>query len=782
MKPNIVLKPTLAKKFNNAMKNGRIVFFSAPCGCGKSVSARELLKGKNVKEVMADFLDAHSFDPSSDWEVLLIDNLQLLTSEEKQRELTELIKKCPERKFVFLSRGAVPGWLMSFQYAGLMYKVEIRDMFFDTETAAEFFCLRGVKVSGVELASIMKMTLGYPLALAVYADKLAAGALLNNDIVDDVTLEIYRYYDEAVFKRFDLSMRRFLMDIAPFETFNIELARMASGNSRAGEMIASIQQNTTMLYYGRLDNFVIWEVFREFLVWEEMREYSDEQLRGIYSRGALYYELHEDYGRALEYYTKSGEHSKVSELLIKNSQLHPGMGHYGEMERYYNTLKDSEILASPALMQGMSMLESLRMNFEKSEYWYDSLKKFIKDKNKSDAAAKEAQTRLLWLDISLPQRGAGKIKSAFTLAFKMMCEKEFKFPPFSVTSTLPSVMNGGKDFSAWSKADDLLYATMKTPVEAVLGKDGVCLADLAITESKFEKGEDVSGRMLALVSRFSEVQCKGTPDIEFAIAGLLARSLLDGARAEEAKRSIITIRERFADEDNSRFLPNIDALLCRIALRLRDTEYIDEWYRIKAPRDPVNFRAMQRYQYMTQAMVELARGENDTAILTVTPLLEYCRVCARNIDMIHINIIIAIAKERKGDKTWKENLNSALDIAYKYKFVRTLSQYSSALLPLLEKISWKRDKSFFDKILSAVRAQALAYPNFLKVHNIAENLTAAEMQVLRLMCEDKSNAEIGDILNIKLATVKSHVSHILQKLSVSRRSEAKTVAQKLKLV
>ena len=191
---------------------------------------------------------------------------------------------------------------------------------------------------------------------------------------------------------------------------------------------------------------------------------------------------------------------------------------------------------------------------------------------------------------------------------------------------------------------------------------------------------------------------------------------------------------------------------------------------------------MQRYQYMTQAMVELARGENDTAILTVTPLLEYCRVCARNIDMIHINIIIAIAKERKGDKSWKENLNTALDIAYKYKFVRTLSQYSSALLPLLEKISWKRDKSFFDKILSAVRAQALAYPNFLKVHNIAENLTAAEMQVLRLMCEDKSNAEIGDILNIKLATVKSHVSHILQKLSVSRRSEAKTVAQKLKLV
>jgi len=32
-------------------------------------------------------------------------------------------------------------------------------------------------------------------------------------------------------------------------------------------------------------------------------------------------------------------------------------------------------------------------------------------------------------------------------------------------------------------------------------------------------------------------------------------------------------------------------------------------------------------------------------------------------------------------------------------------------------------------------------------------------------------------LDIKLATVKSHVSHILQKLGVNRRSEAKTAAE-----
>ena len=54
--------------------------------------------------------------------------------------------------------------------------------------------------------------------------------------------------------------------------------------------------------------------------------------------------------------------------------------------------------------------------------------------------------------------------------------------------------------------------------------------------------------------------------------------------------------------------------------------------------------------------------------------------------------------------------------------------------------------------------------------------------VLRLLCADKSNAEIAQMMDIKLPTVKTHVSHIFDKLGVKRRSEAKTAAEKLWLV
>ena len=91
-------------------------------------------------------------------------------------------------------------------------------------------------------------------------------------------------------------------------------------------------------------------------MWKLEQEYDDERKKTLYSRGGLYYELNEDYKRALECYSKSGDSNKISELLARNAELHPGIGHYDEMEPYYRMLPEREILASPALIQAMSML------------------------------------------------------------------------------------------------------------------------------------------------------------------------------------------------------------------------------------------------------------------------------------------------------------------------------------------------------------------------------------------------------------------------------------------
>ena len=489
------------------------------------------------------------------------------------------------------------------------------------------------------------------------------------------------------------------------------------------------------------------------------------------------------FSSALACYTSGGDHAKVSELLIRNAELHPGMGHYAEMEQYYRALPEAEILASPSLMQGMSMLCALSADYDGSEHWYGCLKRFVERCGKEDAAGRQARGRLAWLDISLPQRGVNGLTETIPAVFRLLMNKEVTLPSFSVTSALPSIMNGGKDFSPWSKKDDLLYHTMRIPVEAVLGRDGVGLADCAIAESKFEKGEDVAGRMLSLLPQLNEVRNRGTPDMEFAVSGLLARSQLASGQPTDARRTIEVLRECFAERGLTRFLPNMDAMLCRIDMHTGDLDAADAWYREKAPREPTHLNVMRRYQYLTQAMVELEDGRPDTVQLTLAPLEPYVQNCARIIDGIHLNVLTAIALYRKKDERWRERLTAALDAAAEYRFIRTVSVYGTAVLPLLEVLDWDGDKAWRKRLMAAVRTQAAFYPHFLEPRLApGEELTPTELQILHLLCADKSNAEIAQIMDVKLPTVKTHVSHILDKLDVKRRAEAKTAAKKLWLI
>ncbi|MGD1078034.1 MAG: response regulator transcription factor [Candidatus Sulfotelmatobacter sp.] len=64
----------------------------------------------------------------------------------------------------------------------------------------------------------------------------------------------------------------------------------------------------------------------------------------------------------------------------------------------------------------------------------------------------------------------------------------------------------------------------------------------------------------------------------------------------------------------------------------------------------------------------------------------------------------------------------------------------------------------------------------------ARDLTPREMEVLRLVAGGKSNKEVGVALDISEATVKVHMTHILEKLKVTGRTEAIGVAVKRGLV
>jgi NarL family two-component system response regulator LiaR len=65
---------------------------------------------------------------------------------------------------------------------------------------------------------------------------------------------------------------------------------------------------------------------------------------------------------------------------------------------------------------------------------------------------------------------------------------------------------------------------------------------------------------------------------------------------------------------------------------------------------------------------------------------------------------------------------------------------------------------------------------------LGSDLTEREREVLSLVVDGRSNAEIADILSVSLSTARFHVSTILSKLGAANRAEAAALAVKHHLV
>lgn len=108
----------------------------------------------------------------------------------------------------------------------------------------------------------------------------------------------------------------------------------------------------------------------------------------------------------------------------------------------------------------------------------------------------------------------------------------------------------------------------------------------------------------------------------------------------------------------------------------------------------------------------------------------------------------------------------------------------AALLPLAERLEHRPvAQTYWQRMLGAVIEMAGSYPNHLRpAVQLAQPLTGTEKLVLRLLCQNKSTAEICALLEIKEPTAKTHIQHICHKLGVHNKAGVLKAAKDLNLL
>jgi LuxR family maltose regulon positive regulatory protein len=202
-------------------------------------------------------------------------------------------------------------------------------------------------------------------------------------------------------------------------------------------------------------------------------------------------------------------------------------------------------------------------------------------------------------------------------------------------------------------------------------------------------------------------------------------------------------------------------------------------------------------EYLMLARVLLAQDRPDPALALLERLHAAAATQGRTGSIIEIQALHALALAATGDEDAAvDELAQALMLACPQGYVRVFADEGAPMAALLARLvaAQKAGQGAVSgvplgclaKVLRAF-AEKEAAPGARRgaaaaVPGLAEQLTARELDVLRLLATGAPNPRIAEQLVVSLDTVKKHVSHLLGKLGAGNRTEAVTRARQLGLI
>ncbi|MGN1148680.1 MAG: LuxR C-terminal-related transcriptional regulator [Lachnospiraceae bacterium] len=799
MEKEIYIQPEAAKKKMKAAQDiAQTVYLYGATGYGKSVFVKNYLKHRRYLYLNAGTVPAsellipseeekmNGIKKESSKKIVVIDDVNLADTESVREGILELTQR-KDIWLILVGRCKCPSWLLAAKLKHYPFMViEENDLIFSREMIERYLSESGISVNEDTLCGVEEATRGHGMSVQIVAEILQDGRPFSEETIKQLQKTLWDYLDYHVYDQWDADLLEFTIQMSIVDSFTVPMAEHITGRTDVLYLIQKAEETGNFLREKEgiytFDLAMLRGMRRRL-----MTRYTKEQRDELYYNAGLYYEQTGQVTEALKMYETCGNENRIGMILTENARKNPGSGYLYELRHYYLTLPEENIQNSIEMTAGMCMLQSILMNKEESERWYEILK--LQEKMRTGNEKKAVRSWLAYLDIALPHRGSDNLIELMKNAFILLTNRQLSLPEFSVTSNLPSQMNGGKDFCEWSRRDRELAATIGKTVSVVLGKYGKGFVDNALAESFFEKGAD-SYEVISLATKGRmRAEAGGKLEQCFVSEAILARVHVINGHIAEATELMQHFRNTAVREGAQKLLSNIDTFLCRLFLYQDERAKISEWLET-APKEDEEFVTFDRYRYLTKVRCYLLHGRYDRAQSLLERLLCYAEMMDRPFIRMESNLLLSIVLYRKGDANWKDVFSEALAETEDYHFVRLISREGAAVWELLKAADYKaedaqdEEKRLFRKqVLAETEQMALAYPAYLKLWGGSEEaLSENAVKILRLFADGKTNAQIAALLCINENTVKYHCKQTYKKLGVSGRAEAVIEAKKRKII
>lgn len=356
----------------------------------------------------------------------------------------------------------------------------------------------------------------------------------------------------------------------------------------------------------------------------------------------------------------------------------------------------------------------------------------------------------------------------------------------TITAGRPAVLNGRWDFfEQWPR----MYANAdetRCVLRDVLGEDADEVFAIAEVEALYQHDRCYDALVKLVNTLPLLTDSRHNIDVLFPALTFQIFILVINGQAPSTIPLMESLRAQTRrDGACEGWLPNIDALDAWAAMYDGDYARITHWMQECAPDEYAEFCMLDTFRYMIKLRVYLIQGKHLAFISLAARLMPLFESGRRSVDICELNMLWAISDLTRGDE--ESALSHALisiEIAERCSIERIIADEGERALTVLLLVKRRRGRTpFLTRLIQLTQNVATLYPRYMK-EQLPDNpsLSAAEMNVLRLMADGRSNAEIAELMQVTVNTVKAHCKHIAVKLKTSNRQQAVRRAIELGLI
>lgn len=776
---------------SDALANARILYICAYSGSGKFMAVTFYLyekrdevcwmDAKEIPDITTEIREI--LDSKEKIRYFVIDNAHKMS--EREFDELEQILLHTSQKFILISQSLrIPLFNGDTRY--FVRTIGTEDLRYNSDEIYEYFLEKDFKLKKEEIQLLEKTTKGWQIYLFYIEQSMRVmGLPCGSEAIAHAKELLYQYLDEKFAEEYIEPEYMFLLNIGGFETISLEMIENITGQANADRIMGDIMRKDSFVNLCALDTYHFNADYVEYFITRREKHIDEREIKRIYRKAGRYYEELGNEEAAIMCYQYIHDYQSITDILNNMTISGVGEGEAFRLRKYYSIISGEWIETSPNLCAHMAILSVLKLDFEGAERWLDKIKKKCVDDKLDESIKRVWQNHFIYLDMTLPINDTDELIEKTQKYAQQMEDSELTMHRTSFTVNRPSVINGQWDLSIWACLPDEVLNCYGEYFRAIYKEDFAGVLEIIKAEFEYEKNH-LKSALVHIVSAIYEIESRQNIDLLFVAYFVQMKIMVCAGQIITARPILDNIRTKIEESEAAWLLPNYRAIEVSEDLYENNLKEAEYWFENEAPNENKDFYILDCYRYFIKTRVYILNEQYVQGIACIERMRPICIRFKRHSDLLELELLSAAIYERMNDrKEANKHLMEALKLAEKFHYVRQVGDVGpliyKVMMDLKDNHKGVSDK-FFEEVMEVVQNVSERFPFYLKREEVKTKLSNAELDVLRLMAQAKTNGEIADELCISVNTVKYHCKNIYQKLGVKNRSSAVAIGTQEKLI